>query len=242
MDNKLFINYLIKECLKINKTSNLVVSIPAKYKETIESIKALGMKNIKICDNDFEIYKENIKTNGYFLIFIENKISELDSLLLESYNRVCACAIPFNYELYPCNKTIKVSSLTSPLGTDLRIKDLTLLKNQLKEIPSCGNYIKGTFNGIIRASSDSLVYNERIEDLVIEIENNKIIDYDCKKCKINFKNLYLDSIFLISDKTPKLNKYIEYNNYILDKYKDSHALIKAPDADIIMPLNLNKWR
>lgn len=246
--------------LKDKKSNKLLVSMSKKdnYFKDYIYYKALelGYEEINIFYSDYEKdttkIKQIMEENGDILILLTDKINEIDNIIIKEYPNVILGALPNNKKFYLMKhkeilKKINYDELIIKdiCEIDLKLKNVKT-KEKINEIPQYGINFEGNLNGFIRCLKPAMLNNNIIEELVLEIKNNKINDFDSKTNSNLMKeiiyNNYFNAFYLTDKENPFYNIYTLYNNILLDKYASPFISFETDLGQLIVPVTSKNLR
>jgi leucyl aminopeptidase (aminopeptidase T) len=240
--------------LKDKKSNKLLISMSRndKYFKDYIYYKALelGYEEVSIFYSDYEKDTTKIKKimeeNGDILILLTDKINEIDNMIIKNYPNTILGALPNNkkFHLLKHKEILKKLQYKELIIKDICEIDLKLrdvkTKDKISEIPQYGINLEGNLNGFIRCIKPAILNENTIEELALEIKNNKITDFDCSTNADLLKEVIYNNkfnTFYLTDKdNPFYNIYTLYNNVLLDKYAAPFISFDTELGTLIVPV------
>ena len=136
-------------------------------------------------------------------------------------------------------KEYKELVIMNHYDTLLNLKNINT-NSKSNEFPRNGVSLSGNFNGYVTATKTSFMNNDTFDDLIIQIKNNKVVDFDCSS-NINIlkeivHDLNVSTMHLTDDSNKFFNIYGTYNNKLLDKYSSPFIKLDYMSKELIMPI------
>ena len=136
-------------------------------------------------------------------------------------------------------KEYKEINIMNHYDTLLNLKNINT-NSKSNEFPRNGVSLSGDFNGYVTATKTSFMNNDTFDDLIIQIKNNKVVDFDCSS-NINIlkeivHDLNVSTMYLTDDSNKFFNIYGTYNNKLLDKYSSPFIKLDYMSKELIMPI------
>ena len=136
-------------------------------------------------------------------------------------------------------KEYKELVIMNHYDTLLNLKNINTISKS-NEFPRNGVFLSGNFNGYVTATKTSFMNNDTFDDLIIQIKNNKVVDFDCSS-NINIlkeivHDLNVSTMHLTDDYNKFFNIYGTYNNKLLDKYSSPFIKLDYMSKELIMPI------
>lgn len=225
-----YCNLLLEE----KKADNILICMSQKDKYFKDYIyyKAyeLGYNNIDIFYYDENKDLSLLKENTTVLVLVSDNLNNTAKAIIDVYPDVTIGYLPNNRKFENLdnkkynNFNSKELIIKDMCDIDLKVKNVKNKEEKIIEVPKYGLNIDGNVNGFIRLNKIAKIKDVEIKDLVLEIKNNKINDYDCASNKELMKKIidtaYLDKLYITGVNNPFYNSYDDYKNMI-DKYKSS---------------------
>ena len=136
-------------------------------------------------------------------------------------------------------KEYKELVIMNHYDTLLNLKNINT-NSKSNEFPRNGVSLSGDLNGYVTATKTSFMNNDTFDDLIIQIKNNKVVDFDCSS-NINIlkeivHDLNVSTMYLTDDSNKFFNIYGTYNNKLLDKYSSPFIKLDYMSKELIMPI------